>query len=154
MCRRRTLIKKNLRAVLVAASAGCLIILSACSNNIEQDSHMAHPETDPQQAEDPKTPLGLNEQIALARKDLAQRQGADASPITLVAARHVTWRSGALGCPGPGMSYTQALVPGVLIILQAGNENFSYHAENNGVPFYCPSERIEVPASMEAEDLA
>lgn len=114
----------------------------------------ARPATDVPQVEISAGPVSLSEQIAHSKQDLAQRQGKDVSSITLVAARRVTWRSGALGCAGPGTSYTQALVPGVLIVLQAGDENFSYHAENDGIPFYCPRERIEAPASIEAEDLA
>ena len=129
-------------------------MLAACGSNNEQDTQAIHPETDVQQAENPVAPLSLSEQIEFARQDLAQRQGADVSSINLLAARHVTWRSGALGCPGPGMSYTQALVPGLLIILQAGNDQFSYHAENDGLPFYCPKERIEMPTAIEAEDVA
>lgn len=151
---RKSLIRTNTKSVLVAASVGTIIMLSACVSNYEEDTQEVHPETDLQQAENSTAPLSLDDQIALAREDLAQQRGSDLGSIILVAARHVTWRSGALGCPGPGMSYTQALVPGVLIILQSGNENFSYHAENAGVPFYCPKERIEVPASIGAEDLA
>jgi len=131
-----------------------MILIAACGSNNEQDTQEVHPESGLQQAENAVAPLSLSDQIAFAREDLAQRRGDDLSSITLLAARHVTWNSGALGCPGPGTSYTQALVPGLLIVLRAGNDQFSYHAENNGTPFHCPKERIEVPASIEAEDLA
>ncbi len=98
--------------------------------------------------------MSLNQQISFSKKDLAQRLGIEPDAITLSGARQVNWRSGALGCPAPGMSYTQALVPGILILLKAGDEAFGYHAKSDGKPFYCPRERVEVPASIQTEDLA
>ena len=38
----------------------------------------------------------------------------------------VTWNDGSLGCPEPGMFYTQALVDGYHVILQAGDEELDY----------------------------
>jgi len=63
------------------------------------------------------------------------------------------WRSGALGCPEPGMNYTQALVPGALIILAVGKETHGYHAKLGGKPFYCPSERAEEPVYGQDSDM-
>lgn len=146
--------RTTIRSVGVAAFAGSLIASSACSSNGRQNTDEAGSASEVRQAKISASPVSLNDQIALSTQDLAQRQGKDVSSITLVVARQVIWRSGALGCSGPGMSYTQELVPGVLIVLQAGDENFGYHARSDGVPFYCPRERVEVPASIEAEDLA
>lgn len=151
---RMRLIRTSIKSALIAASAGSMIMIAACGSNNEQDTQAIHPDTAVQQAEIPAAPLSVSEQIEFARQDLAQRQAEDVSAVTLVAARHVTWNSGALGCPGPGANYTQALVPGLLIVLKAGNDQFSYHARSNGIPFYCPKDRIEMPSSIEAEDLA
>jgi hypothetical protein len=65
----------------------------------------------------------------------------------------VTWRSGALGCPQPGMYYTEGLVPGSVIYLQANNVIHAYHAKFAGKPFYCPRERVEPPVAGEEGDL-
>ena len=48
----------------------------------------------------------------LAQQDLARRLGLDQGAISVVVAQDVTWRNGSLGCPEPGMSYSQALVDG------------------------------------------
>jgi len=98
--------------------------------------------------------MDVNEQLALAINDLARRLGVEEGDIGTAAVRQVTWRSGALGCPEPGMSYTEALVPGLLIILQVGEEGYGYHARQGGEPFHCPRERVEIPASVTPEDLA
>lgn len=80
-----------------------------------------------------------------ARQHLAEELGVPADDIELVERRAVTWRNGALGCPEPGMAYTQALVPGYWIRLQVGSERFDYHAARGQAPFHCPSERSERP---------
>jgi hypothetical protein len=43
------------------------------------------------------------------------------------------------------MSYTDALVPGVWIILRVDKAIYRYHAIPNGQPFYCPEELVEKP---------
>ena len=98
-------------------------------------------------------PMNLNGQIAFARTDLAQRLDIPPGSVKLSSARQVTWRSGALGCPQPGMNYTEALVPGSVIYLQADNVIHAYHAKFAGKPFYCPRERVEPPVAGEEGDL-
>lgn len=85
------------------------------------------------------------EQIAYSKQDLATRLGLSADRINVSGAKAVTWRSGALGCPKPGMSYTDVLVPGVWIILRVDNSIYRYHAIPGGQPFYCPEEWAEGP---------
>lgn len=89
--------------------------------------------------------MNLNEQIEFSKKELAQRLGIEPDSITLSGARKVNWRSGALGCPEAGMNYTQARVPGVLILLEVDSEAHGYHEKFGGKPFYCPRESAEQP---------
>jgi hypothetical protein len=51
------------------------------------------------------------------------------------------------------MNYTQALVPGSLIILKVGEKQFEYHARNGGPPFYCPADRVESPVDKSASNV-
>jgi hypothetical protein len=98
--------------------------------------------------------MNVNQQLSFSKQDLADRLGIDADAIKIKLARQITWRSGALGCPKPGMNYTQALVPGVLILLDADGETYGYHAQKNQKPFYCPSRQAVIPDSIQKEDLA
>ncbi|MBT8131238.1 MAG: hypothetical protein KJO35_03135 [Gammaproteobacteria bacterium] len=98
-------------------------------------------------------PMNLNRQVIHARNDLAQRLGVAVESVVLSGARQVTWRSGALGCPEPGMNYTDALVPGSVIYLKVDNVIHAYHAKFAGQPFYCPRERVESPAPDSGDDL-
>jgi hypothetical protein len=71
---------------------------------------------------DPTRPL-----VTDAVADLAQHLDVAPEAVTVVAARKVTWPDGSLGCPEPGMMYTQALVDGTLVILEANGQQYEYH---------------------------
>lgn len=77
------------------------------------------------------------DKVAAAIADLARRTGADPAAITIVSAEAVTWSDGSLGCPQPGMAYTQALVDGYRLILRLNGVDYAYHAAVNGDFFYC-----------------
>lgn len=69
--------------------------------------------------------------------DLATRLDIDESSIVVVSVEEVTWSDGSIGCPEPGMMYTQALVNGSLVILEADGTRYEYHAGAGHDPFYC-----------------
>ena len=126
---------KTLRAALLL---GSLTMITSC-DNMPENTQVA-------------TPMNLNGQVEYAMKDLAQRLDVPLDSVAVSGVRQVTWRSGALGCPEPGMNYTEALVPGSVIYLQADNVIHAYHAKFAGEPFYCPKERVEPPAHGEEND--
>ena len=145
---------KFLQAIILVAM---LASLAACKSAEDQQSAGISPinntkEIEPEQ-EISEIPIHPNEQIEISKKDLAQRLDVPADSVVLSGARRVTWRSGALGCPEPGMSYTEALVPGTVIYLQVDNMIHAYHAKFGSKPFYCPRERVEQPLLGEVEDL-
>lgn len=133
-----------------------VIALTACNPNDKPASSPASPSenliSNPVHHPIPSEPMDLNAQIEFSRKDLAQQLGVEIDLINLTDAQQVTWRSGALGCPQKGMNYTQALVPGTLILLDVDGEIHEYHAKHGGQPFNCPRERIEPPLSEQRVD--
>jgi hypothetical protein len=66
------------------------------------------------------------------RADLASSEGVSASDVKVVSTQAVNWPNGALGCPKPGVMYTQAIVPGYRIELEAGGKRFTYNAAARG----------------------
>lgn len=94
----------------------------------------------------PVETMNKEKQIKLSKIHLAAELEVDPNDIKLAGIESVTWRSGAMGCPKPGMMYTQALVPGVLIMLTVDGTAYRYHAAPMGEPFYCPSNRAESPS--------
>ncbi len=67
--------------------------------------------------------------------DLAER-GVTGTP-ELVSAQAVTWNNGALGCPKPGMSYTQAMVDGMQVIVSVDDTQYDYRFGTSGTPVLC-----------------
>lgn len=64
--------------------------------------------------------------------DAAARTGVDASQVTVVSSTSVEWSDGSLGCPQPGMAYTQALVSGFQVILRAAGRDLDYRVRGPG----------------------
>ena len=84
-------------------------------------------------------------QVQAAIADFAERQGVPVDEVTAAGYADVTWPDGSLGCPQPGVMYTQALVPGHQLILQVDDTTASYHAAE-GKPFaYCATPGMPLP---------
>lgn len=92
-------------------------------------------------------PVSLQPIIEAAMQDAASRNDIDRAAIEVVHAEPVTWPDGSMGCPAPGMQYTQALVPGYRVLLRAGNQTFDYHAAANGYVAWCPPGRAVDPVA-------
>ena len=87
--------------------------------------------------------------VEAAKKDAATRSGLSPEAIKVLVAERVTWSDGSLGCPSPGMMYTQALVPGFRVMLDAGGQVLDYHAGASGHLFLCPAGRAVEPRADE-----
>lgn len=97
----------------------------------------------PNPSNSPSTPPSTSTQgpIEQAKADLAARLGVQPGQITVVSSEEVTWPDGSLGCPQPGMNYTQALVNGTRIVLAADGKQYHYHAGGRRGPFLCTNPR-------------
>lgn len=101
-------------------------------------------------------PLGPVPDAVAARPDVqaavaaeAGRKGVTVADVALAGYADVTWPDGSIGCPQPGMLYTQALVPGHQLILRVGGDLASYHAAK-GRPFaYCAAPTAPLPGDAD-----
>lgn len=73
------------------------------------------------------------------QKDLSIRTGAAVEKINVIQAQAIVWNDGSLGCPQPGVRYTQALVNGFRVILEVGDQKYDYHAAETGFFILCES---------------
>ncbi|MFP4148674.1 MAG: hypothetical protein ACLFUG_09835 [Nitriliruptoraceae bacterium] len=87
-------------------------------------------------------------EITIATADAAERAGVAEEDVTFISMEFVTWSDGALGCPEPDRTYTQALVDGYRIVLEAGGERYVYHGAVGDDPFHCADP--QEPASTDA----
>jgi hypothetical protein len=56
----------------------------------------------------------------------------------MVRAESAVWNDGALGCPEPGMMYTQALVNGYWVVIDAAGQNYDFRVDSGGNFRLCP----------------
>jgi hypothetical protein len=84
----------------------------------------------------PSSPF-LQGLLAQAKEDLAKRLDIPSDQIDLVELSPVVWPDGALGCPEPGVVYTQVQHEGLLIRLRAGKRIYPYHSGGGSTPFLC-----------------
>jgi hypothetical protein len=70
-------------------------------------------------------------------KDLVARTGAAPESIEVQRAEAVVWRDGSLGCPKPGLMYTQALVDGYWVVLGHEGEAYDYRVNSGGYFAMC-----------------
>lgn len=148
------------RAAWPAAVAGaaCLVpALAGCTPHGEPGDQAVAP---PPAVVKPRAPLqepgapvtngeakGLPpaELLGPALADASRRSGVAEADLVIEKSLRVTWNDGSLGCPQPGMSYTQALVTGWQLIVRAGEQVFDYRAADRGQFTLCPPGRGRVP---------
>jgi hypothetical protein len=102
-------------------------------------------ETAPDDADSPSAPpspdgeevADLDAAVEAAIADLAATADVDTAQVEVRTAERVTWSDGSLGCPEPGMMYTQALVPGYRIVLSVDGTEVAYHGAEGTVPARC-----------------
>ena len=78
--------------------------------------------------------------------DLMAREGLQRDDIEVERGEFVIWPDGSLGCPEPGVMYTQAQVSGYWVVLRAGDRQFDYRASEKGQFRPCKgSFRVQLP---------
>jgi hypothetical protein len=123
-----------LRIILVVGAAA--IIVAACTAGSGAGGS-GGPSPAPGSAE-PSSP-GAGGDVSLPTSiidpivaDAAARLGVDPSEVTVVSAHAETFSDGSLGCPEPGMMYTQALVDGYQVVVEANGTQLDYRGSGSG----------------------
>lgn len=135
------------RTAIVAVLA-CLLLASACGGDTEVTSASADgAESDGEATDGPGedvTTTQLEDTSGersgagtVATDLLAADRGINRDTITVVEVEEVQWPNGSLGCPKPDFIYTQAVVPGIRVILEAAGETYSYHGTTEADLFLC-----------------
>jgi hypothetical protein len=100
-------------------------------------AQLVFPENVPNPAGTPVTGEVPEDMMAAILADAADRADLPPEAFTVVRAEAVIWNDGSLGCPQPGMMYTQALVDGYWVELQAEGKELDYRATQSGYFVLC-----------------
>lgn len=97
----------------------------------------AEPTSSPAKSPLPTAPAGQGPVVTASvlrqiTLDVARRTGVAAADLRVLRQERRTFSDGALGCPEPGKVYTQALVEGARVIVEAGGERFDYRISDRG----------------------
>lgn len=87
--------------------------------------------------------------VQAALRAEAERRGVRSDQVEVAGFAQVTWPDGSIGCPQPGMMYTQALVPGKQLILRVGDQLASYHAGGDAAFAFCENPTAPLPAEAD-----
>jgi hypothetical protein len=96
----------------------------------------------------PETPVigeVPEELLSQIYQDMQTNFSVSQDQAVLVRAESVIWPDGSLGCPQPGVMYTQALVEGYWIQFMVGDQVYDYRATQNGSFQLCPQGRSAPP---------
>jgi hypothetical protein len=120
-----------MRRVMILAAATALLV--ACGN---ESTTGGQPSMTPSSSSS-SSPAPGGSVVEQAKADLTKRLGVDSGQVRVVSSDEVTWPDGSLGCPEPGMHYTQALVPGTRTVLEVDGKQYAYHSGGPRAPFLC-----------------
>ena len=134
--RRRGCDRRTRQRVAIAALVALAPLVVQCAGASDAERTVAPTNT-------------LQARVDTALQDAARRTQLDVAQLRVTLAEVVTWPDGALGCPEPGRQYTQVLVSGYRIRIEAGTQTLEYHGSLRGQPFLCPEARIQPPTTLD-----
>jgi len=142
----RVLLKASGRIYRVHVGAGRALVcgagLAVAAGGLKADEADGGPgEHEGGVSPDPQDPAG-QKLVTRAKEDLARQLSIPLSAISLLKFKEVVWPDSSLGCPRPGLIYTQVLQPGFLIRLSARGRAYEFHAGAKGAPFLCSEPRV------------
>ena len=126
----------SIRALLPAAALLTSLALGACAGEAAMSSPPdISPDPSPtDETSEPAPPMADISEAGIAAlvARAAAESGVAIDEVRVVTAEEVTWPDGSLGCPQPGMAYTQALVPGYRVVVEVNGEELHFHAAQRG----------------------
>ena len=84
-------------------------------------------------------------------KEAARLANVDRDQLVIARAESVVWNDGSLGCPEPGMMYTQALVNGYWIVIEAAGKQYDFRVGSRGSFRLCPPGQGHPPSEAGAD---
>ena len=96
--------------------------------------------SDPESAPQSVDLTEVGQQVSAALVHVTEELDIELASVTIVKVEHKLWPDASLGIPEPGVAYVQALTPGCIMQMQAGDRTFTVHtgpgptAKLQGIP--------------------
>jgi hypothetical protein len=75
--------------------------------------------------------------VAAALQDAAAHLGVAATDISVQQVEEREWGDSSLGCPQPGLLYSQVVTPGFLVVITSRGKQLEYHSDTRGRVVLC-----------------
>ena len=117
--------------------------LGSPNESMTTPSETAAPTPTPQTSQiESQVPKGILDPIL---KEAAKLANVPPQELAIVRAEAVVWNDGSLGCPEPGMEYTQALINGYWVVINAAGQEYDFRVGGGGSFRFCPQGRGRPP---------
>jgi hypothetical protein len=113
----------------ILSVGSCLTLIKSATANPANLSPATTNEVDTAKAELNSLPSTVANAVL---RDLTNRTGIANRNLQIVNSSERTWSNGCLELPQPGEFCTQALVPGWLVVVSNGTQQWTYHTNKNG----------------------
>ena len=88
-------------------------------------------------------PAEVMENVLAALEKLT---GSKREAFEVIRSEEKLWPDGSLGCPQPGMVYSQAMVPGYHVVVDHGGRAYDYRIGGNRYLFLCLAAEERLPS--------
>jgi hypothetical protein len=129
-------------ALIIVLTAALGLAGLATSTLAAQDSATMTPSETPTPSPRPESshaqtdvPQGILDPILTEAAKLAK---VPVEQVVIVRAESALWNDGSLGCPEPGMVYTQAVVNGYWVVIKAAGKTYDFRVGPRGSFRLCP----------------
>ncbi|HEX6947479.1 MAG TPA: hypothetical protein VF246_09020 [Acidimicrobiia bacterium] len=75
-------------------------------------------------------------------QDASERAGVPAGELEVTRSQATEWPDGALGCPEPGQSYIQVIIPGYWVEIEGPDDAYDYRLDAKGNFKLCETGRL------------
>lgn len=103
-----------------------------------------------------ETPVSNSQEqqaVTAAQQALAEATNTPIEEMQLASVTAREWPDSSLGCPQPGMMYTQVITPGYLVILEAGGRQHNVHTDTGGRAVVCQRGQGRSPDAPSSDSL-
>ena len=143
------------RVLIIALSVALEITVHSTSQLGSPNKSMTTPSDTPAPTSTPQTsrvePQVPKELLDPILNEAAKLAKVPREQLIIVRAEAAVWNDGSLGCPEPGMQYTQALINGYWVVIRAAEHTYDFRVDRGGTFRLCPEGRGRPPLPSNAQ---